>query len=117
MITVDRGKDFGDHGGRGLAIGDPTIGWVNAAFRLMQSFAQPEFPRRILTPALVFAAGDDRVVDSATVERFAHRLKAGHLVVLPQARHEILMERDPLRAEWWAATDAFLKKHAPAVSR
>jgi hypothetical protein len=27
------------------------------------------------------------------------------------------MERDPLRAQWWAAADDFLKKNAPAVSR
>ena len=91
-----------------LAIGDPTIGWVNAAFRLIGEFAQPDYPRQTLTPILVFVAGDDRVVDSAAIERFAHRLKAGRLVLLPQSRHEILMERDSIREQFWTAFDAFI---------
>ncbi len=92
----------------GLSIGSPTIGWLNAAFRLMQQFADPEYPRRVLTPSLVIAAGDERVVDGQAVEVFATRLKAGRHVVIPYARHEILMERDVFRQQFWAAFDAFI---------
>jgi lysophospholipase len=91
-----------------LAIGDPTIGWINAAFRLMGDFADAEYPRRVLTPILVFSAGADRVVNSRAVEAFAHRLKAGSVIALPSARHEILMERDGVRSQFWAAFDAFI---------
>ena len=91
-----------------LGIGDPTIGWVNAAFRLMEQFGDPEYPRRTLTPILVIAAGDDRIVDTRAIERFAVRLKAGGLVVIPHARHEIMMERDEFREQFWAAFDAFV---------
>ena len=42
------------------------------------------------------------------VERFATRLKVGRLIVLPDSRHEILMERDHIRAQFWAAFDAFI---------
>jgi len=91
-----------------LAIGDPTIGWINAAFRLMKDFADAEYPRRVLTPMLVFSAGDDRVVDSRAVERFAQRLKAGSVIAIPNARHEIMMERDSIRSQFWAAFDAFI---------
>lgn len=91
-----------------LAIGDPTIGWVNAAFRLMRRFEDAEFPRRTLTPTLILAAGDDRVVDSAATEDFASRLKAGRFITLPDARHEILMEQDHFREQFWAAFDAFI---------
>ena len=103
-----------------LAIGDPTIGWVNAAFRLMGEFADGEYPRRVLTPILVFSAGNDRIVDSRAVERFAHRLKAGAVIAIPGARHEILMERDEIRSQFWAAFDAFIPgsdmpaEHVPA---
>ena len=38
----------------------------------------------------------------------ARRLKAGKCLTLASARHEILMERDPLRELFWAAFDAFL---------
>jgi lysophospholipase len=91
-----------------LAIGAPTIGWTNAAFRIMRRFKRAEFPRRLLTPVLIIAAGADRVVDSAATEEFASRLKAGKCIILRRARHEILMEADPLRELFWAAFDAFL---------
>ncbi len=91
-----------------LSIGDPTIGWVNAAFRLMARFADPEYPRRVLTPALVFGAGADRIVDSRAVEAFSTRLKAGRSLVVPHARHELLMERDVFRQQFWSAFDAYI---------
>ncbi len=92
----------------GVGVGDPTIGWLNAAFRCMRAFENPEYPLRTLTPALVVAAGDDRIVDPSAVERFSSRLKAGRLIVLPGSRHEILMERDVIRGQFWAAFDAFV---------
>jgi len=91
-----------------FAVGAPTIGWVNAAFRRIEEFADPEYPRRTLTPILVVAAGGDRIADITATERFATRLKAGRLVVIPYARHEILAERDAIREQFWAAFDAFV---------
>lgn len=91
-----------------VGLGDPTIGWLNAAFRCMRQFENPEFALRTLTPTLVIAAGDDHVVRLGAVERFATRLKAGRLIVIPHAQHEILMERDVFRAQFWAAFDAFV---------
>lgn len=91
-----------------VAIGDPTIGWLDSAFAQIEEFADPEYPRRVLTPTLVFAADNDRVIDGAALERFSTRLKAGRLVTLSPARHEILMERDEIREQFWAAFDAFV---------
>lgn len=91
-----------------LGIGDPTIGWTNAAFRLMRQFEDADYPRRTLTPILVVAAGADRVVSTPAIELFAGRLKAGRFITLPYARHDILMERDPFRTQFWAAFDAFI---------
>jgi lysophospholipase len=91
-----------------LAIGDPTVAWIDAAFRCMRAFDDPRFARAIATPTLVIAAADDPVVSTAAVERFAARLKAGHAIVIPGARHEILMERDSVRDAFWAAFDAFI---------
>ncbi|MGQ0446118.1 MAG: alpha/beta fold hydrolase [Beijerinckiaceae bacterium] len=97
-----------------LAIGDPTIGWINAAFRLTRRFEDAAYPRRILTPVLIIAAGADQVADTAATENFASRLKAGKCLTLAHARHEILMERDSLRALFWAAFDAFLPGESAA---
>ena len=89
-------------------MGDPTIGWVGAAFRLIDEFSDPEYPRRVLTPILMFAAGADRVVSTPRTERFGHRLKAGYVIVLEHSEHEILSERDAIRERFWAAFDAFI---------
>ncbi len=95
-----------------LAIGDPTIGWVAACFRQLDAFAEFDCPRRILTPTLIVAAGADTVVSTPATERFAARLKAGRALIIPTARHEILMERDEIRAQFWAAFDAFVPGEA-----
>jgi lysophospholipase len=91
-----------------LAIGDPTVGWVRQAYRLMDRLNSDDFAARIKTPALLIAAGGDRLVTTGAIERFSRRIKVADCLVLPGARHEILMERDEIRAKFWAAFDAFL---------
>jgi lysophospholipase len=91
-----------------LSLGDPTISWAHAAFRLMQKFEDAEYPRRIRTPVLIFAAQHDTVVDSLATERFAARLKVGRMILLGNSKHEILLERDDVRAKFWAGFDAFI---------
>jgi lysophospholipase len=91
-----------------ISLGDPTIDWVRAAFVQMARFANPAFPRAISTPVLIFAPQNDVVTDSFATERFCANLKTGKLIWMPQARHEILMEQDHIRARFWAAFDAFI---------
>ncbi|WP_255565154.1 alpha/beta fold hydrolase [Methylovirgula sp. HY1] len=91
-----------------VAIGHPTVGWTNAAFHLMRQFEDADYPRRTLTPILVIAAGADRIVSTPATESFASRLKVGKIITLPYARHEILMEHDQFRAQFWAAFDGFI---------
>lgn len=93
---------------RELAIGDPSVGWVRAAFQLMDRLAQPRAPLEVRVPTLIIAAGRDPVVSTPAIERFAARLKTGSALVLPTALHEILMESDEIRAQFWAAFDAFI---------
>jgi lysophospholipase len=90
------------------AVGDPTVAWLHGAFRLMTRLADPRVPLGIRLPTLILAAGSDPVCGTPATERFAARLKAGHAIVLPGARHEIMMERDPIRDLFWAAFDAFV---------
>ena len=90
------------------AVGDPTIAWLAEAFRAMARLRDPRAATRIALPTLVVAAGADPVCGTAVTERFVARMKAGHLVVLPDARHEILTERDAIRQDFWAAFDSFM---------
>jgi lysophospholipase len=90
------------------AIGEPTIGWVSAAFRLMTQLQEPRTALDIRIPTLIIAAGSDEIVDTRTTERFGQGLKGGGVIVIPGARHEILMESDAIREQFLAAFDAFI---------
>ena len=91
-----------------LALGSPTIGWTYGAYRLVDAFADPTYPSALRQPMLLLAAGEDRIVSSPAIERFAFRLRAGAHLVINGSRHEILMERDIIREQFWAAFDAFV---------
>jgi lysophospholipase len=91
-----------------LAIGSPTVGWLDAAFRVMGQCAEPGFARALRHPMLIVGAGADRVVSNAATEHFAMRLRTGARVQVSGARHEILMEQDHFRGLFWAAFDAFV---------
>ncbi|PTM41207.1 alpha/beta hydrolase [Bosea sp. 124] len=100
---------------RELSIGDPTIAWVRTAFQLMARLNAPQVAREVRVPTLVIAAGRDRVVSTPAIERFAARLKTGQALILPTSRHEILMESDDIRAQFWGAFDAFIPGEDGAI--
>jgi pimeloyl-ACP methyl ester carboxylesterase len=91
-----------------LANASPAIQYRSVVDVAKLPVTDPRFSLEIRTPTLVVAAGADPVCATPTIERFAARLKAGHAIVLPGSRHEILMERDAIREEFWAAFDAFI---------
>jgi lysophospholipase len=75
---------------------------------VQKRFADPAYAAEIRQPMLILAAGKDSVVSNAAIERFATRLRAGAHLVIAGSRHEILMERDVYRGQFWAAFDAFV---------
>jgi lysophospholipase len=91
-----------------LALGSATIGWAATAFATMRRLQDPMYPSAIRQPMLILAAGSDQIVSTADTERFAVRLRAGAHLVVPGSRHELMNERDPFRAQFWAAFDAFI---------
>ena len=100
-----------------LRLNGPTWGWLGAALHSIALLEKPGYAEAIETRALVIGAGRDRVCDTGAIRAFAARMPQAEYVEIEGAQHELLMERDPLRAKWWAAVDAYLKKNAPAVSR
>ena len=54
------------------------------------------------------AAGLERVVDSESIRKFAEKVPGVSLVVIPEAMHEILTEKDAVRAQFFAAFDTFI---------
>jgi lysophospholipase len=91
-----------------LRIYGPTFGWLGAAFRSMDRMARAGFAEAINTPLLIIGAGRDRLVTNAATRAFAKRLPNATSVEIEDAEHEILMEKDSIRARFWAEFDAFV---------
>jgi lysophospholipase len=91
-----------------LAVGWPTVAWTDAAFRVMAELSQPSYPGRIRQPLLIIAAGLDGIVSTPAIDQFSARLRAGSHLIVPGARHEMLMEQDRFRGQVLAAFDAFV---------
>jgi lysophospholipase len=91
-----------------LGLGAPTIAWAGATFRAIRPFRNPTYPASIRQPILIIAAGREEVVSTPAIEEFASYMRAGSHLILPGARHEILMELDRHRVQFWAAFDAFV---------
>lgn len=91
-----------------LGLGSPTVAWVNAALRATAAFADPAYPARMRQPMLIVAAGQDEVVSTPAIEQFAIRLRTGTHLLVPGACHELMMEQDTFREQFWAAFDAFV---------
>jgi lysophospholipase len=91
-----------------LGIGSPTVSWLNAAYRVMAEIADPNYASKVRQPLMLIAAGRDEVVSTAAIEEVAIRLRAGSHLIIAGARHELMMEQDRYRGQFWAAFDAFV---------
>lgn len=90
-----------------LFVGHPTAAWLRAATATMRHLDDSDVIAGLRVPTLFVTAGADRVVSSPASERLAWRMRSGHSITLPGARHEILQEADRHRAPLLAAFDAF----------
>ncbi len=112
LITKDRGryertqailraKPF-------LRVFGPTFGWLGAALKSIRRITRRGYAEAIATPLLIVGAGADRVVITAPERDYAKRLPNARYVEIAGSEHEILMERDDIRAQFWKEFDAFV---------
>ncbi len=87
------------------ALGSPTNGWLLESYRAMAELARQA--ERVRLPILLLQAGEDRVVTAGEQERFCRQAVHCEKMVVAGARHELLMERDPLRTRVLAAALTF----------
>lgn len=101
-----------------VAIGAPTVGWLAAAYRTMRTLQGDGLAAAIELPVCLIGAGEDPVCLTGAAEIFAGGLAGGsEALVIPGARHELLMETDAVRHLAWRRIDAFMGEHAPAPAR
>ncbi len=91
-----------------LAVGAPTISWLNAALKAMDEVAEDDFAPSLETPVLIVSSGNDEIVSAQAAQDFTAGLRAGHQITIFGARHELLQERDELREQFWAAFDSYI---------
>src|SRR4051812_26452018 len=97
-----------------LRLAGATWGWLAAAL-LSMDWLKPQAVN-VTTPLLMVGAGKDRICVTAETKAFAARAPHADYVEIPEAEHEIMMERGPIRAKFWSAFDSFMAKEnrAPA---
>jgi lysophospholipase len=98
-----------------LRLAGATWGWLAAALRSMD-WLRSQAPA-ITTPLLMVGAGRDRICITPAAKAFAQAAPHADYVEIKEAEHEILMERNPIRAKFWAAFDAFMAREAPFPHR
>lgn len=96
-----------------LALAGPTVGWVNAAADAFDAFRRPSALANIRVPVLVASAGEEKLVDNESHAEVAKLLANARHITIDGAMHEILMEHDDKRAQFWAAFDALVAQIAP----
>ena len=91
-----------------LRLGGVSFGWVRAALCASDQLLRDAPLERVTTPVLLLSAPKDAIVRSEAHRMVAARLGNATLKEYPDAKHELLMERDDIRDRVWADIDAFL---------
>ena len=91
-----------------LGLGGPTFGWLRAARKSLASLTRMGPENHPVTPVLIVASGNDKVVSNTAIRDFARKVPGLALVFVPGAEHELLAEADEYRQQFFAAFDSFV---------
>jgi lysophospholipase len=93
-----------------LELGPVTWGWLGASLDILATFTKPRALSKVTIPVFVASAGEEQLVDNASHTEFCRRLKDCEHITVDGAMHEILMETDDRRAEFWAGFQRLLRR-------
>ena len=96
--------------------GHPRYAWVNAAMAAHARIDAPGALDGIDVPVLLASADWDETVDPTHHRHLAARYPFIRLVRIAGARHEILMEKDEYRTQFWSAFDDYVAERLSAVA-
>ena len=98
---------------RDIALGGTTWGWVDFAFSACAWLRRSPGVEAISIPVTIVGAGEDSRVLNADLKSIARRISQGRYLEIEGAFHEILIETDERRAQFWAAFDETVNPVAP----
>jgi lysophospholipase len=96
-----------------LALAGPTLGWVAAAIEALDGFRTPSALAHLRFPVSVMSAGEEALVDNKSHPEICAMLPNARHVTIAGAYHEIMMEKDEIRAQFWAEFDRLADQVAP----
>ncbi len=92
-----------------LALGGVTWGWLSAAFRSMAQLKRLTPDIGPVCPALICTPLKDRVVSVEAQFALSEAVNGWEQVRFNGARHELMMETDTIRDQFWSVFDEFVK--------
>jgi lysophospholipase len=91
-----------------LALGGVTYGWLSAALQSIDYLTTQDFARALTMPIMIVTAAEDRIVSRRAQKEFCRKAPDCRQVLIEGARHELLVETDPRRDQFWRAFDRFV---------
>jgi lysophospholipase len=93
-----------------LELGPVTWGWLSASLNIVATFGRAKALNGVTIPVFVASAGEEKLVDNASHDAVCARLPDCEHVTVEGALHEILMETDERRAEFWEGFQRLLQR-------
>ncbi|MEO1657295.1 MAG: alpha/beta hydrolase [Pseudomonadota bacterium] len=101
----------------GLALPRPTFHFVEAMHKAQAALQKPGVIDGIDVPVLIVSARADTWVDATHHDALAaHHPQKFELVKVEGALHELFMEQDQYRDQFWDAFDRFADRYVPKVA-
>lgn len=94
-----------------LQVGGITYRWLHQAIKSFKSLHKKPLLNTIETPCLIALAGQETLVDNTKSQSVCAALKSCKLKEFPEARHEILMEKDDIRDQFFKDFFALIKEN------
>jgi lysophospholipase len=97
-----------------LVIGGVSAGWLDACLKAQASVSerieQMKSAQWSLPPITMVLAGNDQVVSNQTTKELFGDVASVTISEIPEARHEILQERNRYRDQFWQIFDAHIER-------
>ena len=90
-----------------LQIGGPSSAWVSAALDEIHFQIGKEPP---ITPALCFLGEKEEIIDNLAVREFCKNWDSCDLISIPDAKHDLLMEKKMILHSLFEKLEKFIKK-------
>lgn len=93
-----------------LELGPVTWGWLGASLQIFAVFAKAKKIRKLTIPMMIATAEEEKLVENESHARIANLLPDCEHITIKGAMHELLMEKEDKRAEFWSAFDRLLER-------